>query len=147
MMNNRIKYDIDNIERILHRPDIHLRKTIILVIMELIFAGVIAIAIMEAGLYEKQKEVDNTHQIACFFSVYWKIQVVIFIATLRYIFIWLIKIYQRYASAETRLRCCMIPSCSEYAILALKKYGAIIGGVKTFRRLLRCHPPGGIDYP
>ncbi|MGI6401706.1 MAG: membrane protein insertion efficiency factor YidD [Thermoguttaceae bacterium] len=61
--------------------------------------------------------------------------------------IWFIRVYQRYAKAETRLRCCYTPSCSEYAILALRKYGALIGGFKTVRRLLRCGPPGGIDYP
>lgn len=70
-----------------------------------------------------------------------------FLITLRYTFIWFVKLYQRYAKSETRLRCCMTPSCSEYAIMALKKYGAILGCIKTWRRLLRCHPPGGIDYP
>ncbi len=69
------------------------------------------------------------------------------ILTLRFTLIWFVRVYQRYAKSETRLRCCMTPSCSEYAILAFKKYGAIIGGIKTFRRLLRCHPPGGVDYP
>lgn len=72
---------------------------------------------------------------------------ILFLITLRFSFIWFVRLYQHYAKSETRLRCCMTPSCSEYAILALKKYGAIWGGIKTFKRLLRCHPPGGIDYP
>lgn len=72
---------------------------------------------------------------------------ILFLATLRFTFIWFVKVYQHYAKSETRLRCCMIPSCSEYAILAFRKYGAIWGSIKTFKRLLRCHPPGGIDYP
>lgn len=38
-------------------------------------------------------------------------------------------------------------SCSQYAILALQKYGLLIGSIKAVRRLLRCGPPGGIDYP
>jgi len=67
--------------------------------------------------------------------------------TFKYILIWCIKVYQRYAKSETRLRCCFTPSCSEYAILALDKYGVIIGCYKAVDRLLRCHPPGGIDYP
>ena len=71
----------------------------------------------------------------------------LFLVTLRFTFIWFVRVYQRYAKSETRLRCCMTPSCSEYAILAFKKYGAIWGSIKTFKRLLRCHPPGGIDYP
>lgn len=72
---------------------------------------------------------------------------VLFLATLRFTFIWFVRVYQHYAKSETRLRCCMTPSCSEYAVLAFKKYGAIWGSIKTFKRLLRCHPPGGIDYP
>ena len=71
----------------------------------------------------------------------------LFLCTLRFTFIWFVRMYQHYAKSETRLRCCMTPSCSEYAILAFKKYGAILGAIKTFRRLLRCHPPGGVDYP
>ncbi|MBU5417691.1 membrane protein insertion efficiency factor YidD [Anaerobutyricum soehngenii] len=66
---------------------------------------------------------------------------------MKYILIWFIRVYQRYAKSETRLRCCYTPSCSEYAILALKKYGLVIGSIKAFKRLLRCGPPGGIDYP
>lgn len=71
----------------------------------------------------------------------------LFLLTLRFSFIWLVRVYQHYAKSETRLRCCMTPSCSEYAILAFKKYGAFLGGLKTFGRLLRCHPPGEEDYP
>lgn len=71
----------------------------------------------------------------------------VFLITLRFSLIWFVKVYQHYAKSETRLRCCMTPSCSEYAILAFKKYGAIWGGIKTWKRLLRCHPPGGVDYP
>lgn len=77
----------------------------------------------------------------------WIITPVVFLITLRFTLIWFVKVYQHYAKSETRLRCCMTPSCSEYAILAFMKYGAIWGGIKTWRRLLRCHPPGGVDYP
>lgn len=80
-------------------------------------------------------------------SIWWKVLLIILVFTLKYIMIWFIRIYQRYAKSETRLRCCYTPSCSEYAILALKKYGALIGGIKAAKRLLRCGPPGGIDYP
>lgn len=62
--------------------------------------------------------------------------------------IWLIHLYQNKASDKTRLRCVFEPSCSEYMILAIDKYGAIIGIFKGVKRLLRCHPPnGGVDYP
>ncbi|MBA3718581.1 MAG: membrane protein insertion efficiency factor YidD, partial [Actinobacteria bacterium] len=44
--------------------------------------------------------------------------------------------------------CKFHPSCSEYAIEAMKKYGLLRGSVKACRRLLRCHPwsHGGVDY-
>ncbi len=61
--------------------------------------------------------------------------------------IWLIHLYQNKASDETRLRCCFEPSCSEYMILAIQKYGLIRGVFKGIKRLFRCHPPGGVDYP
>ena len=41
------------------------------------------------------------------------------------------------------------PTCSEYARLAILKYGVFRGGIRAVGRVLRCHPwhPGGIDMP
>jgi uncharacterized protein len=41
------------------------------------------------------------------------------------------------------------PSCSEYAVLAIRKHGVLRGLPRTAWRLLRCHPwaAGGVDYP
>ena len=62
--------------------------------------------------------------------------------------IWLVHLYQHYASDEMRLKCVFEPSCSEYMILSIKKFGVVIGVFKGVRRLLRCHPPnGGHDEP
>jgi hypothetical protein len=47
-----------------------------------------------------------------------------------------IRLYQRYAPEEIRRRCLFMPTCSEYAIMAVKKYGGIIGLCKTYRRLM-----------
>ena len=82
-----------------------------------------------------------------FIRVYWVAQLLVLLATLRFILIWFVRIYQHYAKSETRLRCVFTPSCSEYAILALKKYGALIGSIKTLDRLSRCGSERGIDYP
>ncbi|HTZ17058.1 MAG TPA: membrane protein insertion efficiency factor YidD [Dissulfurispiraceae bacterium] len=43
--------------------------------------------------------------------------------------------------------CRFVPSCSEYALEAVGKYGAFKGGLLTVKRILRCHPlhPGGFD--
>ena len=62
--------------------------------------------------------------------------------------IWLIHLYQNKAPDKVRLRCVFEPSCSEYMLLAIQKYGLIRGLFKGIRRLWRCHPPnGGKDYP
>ena len=62
-------------------------------------------------------------------------------------FIFFVKLYQRYAADDVRLRCPFTPSCSEYMILSIQKYGVIKGIHKGTRRLFRCQDPGGIDYP
>jgi hypothetical protein len=42
--------------------------------------------------------------------------------------------------------CRFQPSCSAYAITALRRYGALRGGFLAAKRLLRCHPWGGSGY-
>jgi putative membrane protein insertion efficiency factor len=42
--------------------------------------------------------------------------------------------------------CRYCPSCSEYAIEALRRHGAIRGTWLTLRRIARCHPWGGCGY-
>lgn len=64
------------------------------------------------------------------------------------ILIWFVHVYQRFASDERRERCRFEPSCSEYMIQALQKYGVIKGLAKGINRLRRCKPPnGGFDPP
>ena len=59
-----------------------------------------------------------------------------------------IRFYQRKAPKSLRLSCRFTPSCSEYMILAVKKYGTIKGIVMGIKRIFRCHAPnGGEDYP
>ncbi|MGL6094467.1 MAG: membrane protein insertion efficiency factor YidD [Fimbriiglobus sp.] len=42
--------------------------------------------------------------------------------------------------------CRFVPGCSEYFILAVKKYGPVRGAVKGVWRVCRCHPYGGSGY-
>ncbi len=46
-----------------------------------------------------------------------------------------------------RSNCIYIPTCSQYAIDAIEKYGAIKGSFMAIKRILRCHPfhKGGYD--
>lgn len=43
-------------------------------------------------------------------------------------------------------RCRFLPSCSEYAIEAIRLHGPIVGGLLGVRRIARCHPLGGSGY-
>ncbi|MEG2377844.1 MAG: membrane protein insertion efficiency factor YidD, partial [Clostridia bacterium] len=54
-----------------------------------------------------------------------------------------IGIYRKYISANRAPCCRFMPTCSQYAIDAIKKYGALKGSYLAIRRLLRCHPFSG----
>jgi len=58
-----------------------------------------------------------------------------------------IRFYRREISPLFPPRCRYIPTCSEYALEAVEKYGALKGGWLALKRLLRCHPfhKGGYD--
>lgn len=64
------------------------------------------------------------------------------------ILITLIKFYRKAISPYKKAPSCrFVPTCSEYAIQAIEKYGAIKGTYKAARRILKCHPfhEGGYD--
>ena len=48
--------------------------------------------------------------------------------------------YQRWISPAFPGKCRFRPTCSEYAIEAIRKYGAFKGTYLALRRILRCHP-------
>ena len=56
------------------------------------------------------------------------------------ILLWLINFYRKGISPLTPPSCRFIPTCSEYAMQAIEKYGAWKGGWLAVRRLLKCHP-------
>jgi putative membrane protein insertion efficiency factor len=62
-------------------------------------------------------------------------------------FIVLIKLYKYLISPLLPISCRFTPTCSEYSIDAINKYGVVKGSYLTFRRIMRCHPfhPGGYD--
>ncbi|MBE0598370.1 MAG: membrane protein insertion efficiency factor YidD [Desulfuromonadales bacterium] len=63
------------------------------------------------------------------------------------IFISLIRVYQLCLSPLKPPTCRFYPSCSSYAVEALRRYGALVGCWKSLGRICRCHPfhPGGYD--
>ena len=58
----------------------------------------------------------------------------------------LVKIYQWCISPFTLSSCRFTPTCSQYALEALRKYGPLKGLWLALRRLARCHPWGGHGY-
>ena len=61
-----------------------------------------------------------------------------------------IRLYQLLLSPLVPANTCKYhPSCSEYAVLAIRKHGVLKGIALACWRLLRCNPwsPGGVDYP
>ena len=61
------------------------------------------------------------------------------------ILIWLIRFYQKIPGSWHN--CCRhIPTCSNYGILAIKRYGAIKGSILTILRILKCNPWGSFGY-
>lgn len=65
---------------------------------------------------------------------------------LTYPFILLVRFYQVAISPLKPPTCRFNPTCSTYALEALKKYGLLKGGRLVLRRIMRCHPWGGSGY-
>lgn len=63
------------------------------------------------------------------------------------IFIGLIRFYQLFISPLFPPTCRFYPTCSQYAIEAIKKYGIVKGGWMAVKRIAKCHPfhSGGYD--
>ena len=63
------------------------------------------------------------------------------------LFLFIIKFYRKYISPMKSTKCPYIPSCSEYGMEAIEKYGALKGGALALWRIIRCNPfsKGGYD--
>ena len=59
---------------------------------------------------------------------------------LKKIMLAMIRFYRKYISPMKRFHCIYIPTCSQYAIEAIEKYGPFKGGFLAIKRILRCHP-------
>lgn len=66
---------------------------------------------------------------------------------MRWVLVGLVRGYQLFVSPLLPASCRYFPSCSQYAVEALTRHGALRGGWLALRRLGRCHPfqPGGYD--
>jgi len=66
---------------------------------------------------------------------------------MKFIFLGLIRLYQRTLSRVLPPSCRFVPSCSEYSYEAIARYGVWRGGWLAAKRIARCHSfnPGGYD--
>ena len=61
--------------------------------------------------------------------------------------LWLLRLYKRWISPAIPPSCRYVPTCSEFAMEAVERYGVVRGGAMAAWRVLRCHPfaKGGHD--
>ena len=66
---------------------------------------------------------------------------------MKYVVIWLIRLYQKFISPLTPRCCRFTPTCSQYGLEAFRKRGFFVGFILTAYRILRCNPfcAGGYD--
>lgn len=67
---------------------------------------------------------------------------------MKWLMLRLLLFYRRFLSPlKGGPTCRFIPTCSQYAMEAIERYGAVKGGWMAWKRLMRCHPfhPGGYD--
>jgi putative membrane protein insertion efficiency factor len=59
----------------------------------------------------------------------------------------IIRTYRKFISPLKQPSCRFYPTCSQYAIDAIQKYGALKGSLMAMKRILKCHPfnEGGYD--
>ena len=126
-----------NYVRILKRPQISWFRIILYFLIPAIVITALIIAL-------KHFSVSTTMTVILALTVF----TVYIILTLKRAIICAVKIYQRYAPDSVRNKCRFEPSCSEYMILAIEKYGLLKGVKKGINRLKRCNVnDGGFDYP
>ncbi len=66
---------------------------------------------------------------------------------MKYVMTTSIRFYQKHISVHTPSTCKFYPTCSNYGLVAIDRYGAIKGGLMTLWRIIRCSPltSGGYD--
>jgi putative component of membrane protein insertase Oxa1/YidC/SpoIIIJ protein YidD len=143
-------------DRPLHRPDTRLRHAIIFasayLAVTILLTGLAVLALQRSTLAPAISSPSGfaaTHPVLAMAAVYGLVSILALGVCGRFIVIGSVHLYQHYAPEHIRRRCLFRPTCSEYAILAVLRYGVVLGGLKTLVRLYRrckgtiyC-----IDYP
>ena len=144
-------------KRKLVKPDTNINTSVVAVLMFSLVSGaftwLLHHVLMSAGVFEC---LPSGLQVFCNAHPFWRVVIIctlVIVAELffclKYAVIGAIKLYQHYANEEVRRRCLFMPTCSEYAIMAVRKYGVLVGSCKSYRRIVhRCRGNTyRIDYP
>lgn len=124
-------------ERVLERPAINWPRDLLLLAGIALCSGISVFLFRIASLPLWCKVLGTIMLYCLFFVIHAKV-----------IIIELILLYQHFAPASIRKKCRFEPSCSQYMLLSVQKYGVIKGVRKGWKRLKRCKPPnGGYDEP
>lgn len=123
------------------RPDINSKRVILLSLLRLILlAGLIVLAYVANSLWGVPLWAGWLGVLAVF--------IVMVAVSGKRACIKCILLYQKHAPERVRASCVFEPSCSNYTMIAIEKYGVIKGIWKGIGRLRRCHSPnGGVDNP
>ena len=129
----------------MHRPQIPYGRVALCTASVLMTVGFLTWLVLAVISQYHTVEMSYGAQFVLFYIVFLLIAMLIFA---KHIVIFFIRLYQRYMPYDIRCNCLFVPNCSEYMVLAIKKYGVYKGVRKGINRLLRCHEPnGGQDYP
>lgn len=114
-------------ERPLYRPKITYLKAVLILLSCIVISVICAML-----LYKLVLRVGFFLSKIIYYIFFFILELIL---VSRFVAIMAVKLYQRYAAEEIRRRCLLKPTCSEYAIIVLKKYGTIVGLIKIWRRL------------
>lgn len=145
------------LDRVLHRPDTDVKKALRYVGLFILTSSAVALlsyaVLSKLGFFGYLPsfivEFKKNHGNLFIFLYFLTIFILNGIVNLKKAVIGSIKMYQHYAPENVRRRCLFKPTCSEYAILAVQKYGVIKGLYKAYIRLFKkcVGTIYGIDYP
>lgn len=145
------------LDRPIERPDTDIKKAIKYVIGYLLISFLLALIsfclLSKFGVFnllpKKLLQFFNDHIALEYVSYFILAYIITGIFCLRKFLIGAIKLYQHYADEDVRRRCVCKPTCSEYAIIVLRKYGVVIGLYKIYIRLFKtcCGTVYKIDEP
>ena len=134
-------------ERPLERPATSLKHALRFTIFLAVLAGLATSAVVRLVHHgPAASSIPRTihayavdHPFAAIVVLYTAIVLLAVAACSRTIVIGMIQLYQHYAPEDIRRRCLFKPTCSQYAILAVRKYGVVVGLLRSYDRTFnRC---------